>query len=178
MVYEITKLPQEVLRAPTKKVSAFNDELKKLVADMRETMHAADGIGLAATQIDKSLKLAVLEYDPKRNGEDSSETPHIPFLAVINPKITHYSDEYEVYEEGCLSIPGLQMNVPRAYEVHVLTQDLEGNRVRIRARGLQARILQHEIDHLNGTLIIDRTTDRKIAKQFSDKSKVKSQKSK
>jgi len=167
MIYEITKLPQAVLRAPTKKVSVFNDELKKLVADMRETMHAADGIGLAATQIDKSLKLAVLEYDPKRNGDDDPDALTIPFLAIVNPTITNYSDTYDVYEEGCLSIPGEHMDVPRATDITVLADDPDGNRFRIRAKGLFARILQHEIDHLNGLLIADRTTDKKMKKKLA-----------
>lgn len=170
MKEKVVTLPAQVLHAPTKKVSVFDDDLKQLVADMREIMHAADGIGLAATQIGKSLKLAVLEYDPKRNGDDDPDALVIPFLAIANPTITNYSDTYDVYEEGCLSIPGEHMDVPRATEITVLADDLDGNRFRIRAKGLLARILQHEIDHLNGTLIVDRTTDRKIAKKYSDKS--------
>lgn len=178
MKYDVVKLPAEVLRTPTKKVGRFDAELEKLVNDMRETMHAAEGIGLAATQIGKSLKLAVLEYDPKRFNETDKNLPHIPFLAIVNPRITSYGQKIEELEEGCLSIPEVHVPVPRATEISVLAQTIKGERIRIRAKGLLARILQHEIDHLNGILIVDRTTDRKIAKQFLTNAKVKNQKSK
>ena len=135
---------------------------------MRLTMHAAEGIGLAAPQIGQSFKLAVIEFLP-HEGEDGAADPQppIPFFAIINPTITQMNGDWQVYDEGCLSIPELQTPVARATEVSVLTDTLDGRRIRIRAKGLLARILQHEIDHLNGVLIVDRTSDKKIKKQYA-----------
>lgn len=165
MTYDVVTYPADVLRAPTARVAHFSLDLTQLIEDMRVCMHDNRGVGLAATQIGKSLKLAVIEYDPARF-EDSDDDESIPFLAIVNPVITSYGKETETIQEGCLSLPDLVMDVPRATEVTVLAQSPQGDRVRIRARGFLARILQHEIDHLNGLLIIDRTTDRKMRKKF------------
>ena len=163
----VVTLPDEILRAPTRRVGHFDDELKILVESMRLTMHAAEGVGLAATQIGRSLKLAVIEYQPQptENGT-ADDQPAIPLFVIINPTITQMNNDFEVYDEGCLSLPDLQTPVPRATEISVLADNLEGQRIRLRAKGLLARILQHEIDHLNGLLIVDRTIDKKIRKKF------------
>ena len=157
-----------VLRAPTRKVGHFNDDLGLLIESMRATMHAADGVGLAAPQIGQSLKLAVIEYipQPADDGTEDSQ-PAIPFFAIVNPTITQMNNDIEVYDEGCLSVPELQTPVPRATEISVLADNLAGERVRIRAKGLLARILQHEIDHLNGLMIVDRTIDKKVLKKYA-----------
>jgi peptide deformylase len=162
----ITVLPNSILRAPTHKVSRFDDNLTQLVHEMRATMHSADGIGLAAPQIGESLKLAVIEYAPPKDEAGHESDVVIPFLMIANPSITQMNDVFEVSDEGCLSIPWLQTPVPRATEVSVLAHNEHGERIRIRAKGLLARILQHEIDHLNGILIVDRTTDRKVRKEY------------
>lgn len=169
MEQTIVTLPAEVLRTPTKKVSQFDDALSQLTNDMRATMHAAEGIGLAAPQIGLSFKLAVLEYDPRRFGEKNSDAPTIPFLVIANPRIISRGQNHEILEEGCLSLPDVHVPVPRATQIIVIAQTVIGERIRIRAQGLLARILQHEIDHLNGLLIVDRTTDRKIRQQFNEK---------
>ncbi len=174
MKYEVVTYPAQVLRAPTLRVAHFSHELETLVADMKECMHANRGVGLAATQIGKSLKLATIEYDPKRFEDSEDDEEAIPFFAVINPVITAYGKEIDVIKEGCLSLPDLVMDVPRATEVSVLAHNPAGERIRIRAKGFLARILQHEIDHLNGLLIVDRTSEKKFIKQFkSQNSKVK-----
>lgn len=161
-------LPAAVLRAPTVKVGVFDAELAALITQMRTAMHAARGIGLAAPQVGLSKKLAVIEFDPKRfDDEDPGQRLTIPFFAIINPTITHYGQTSETLEEGCLSVPDISAPIARATEVHVVTFDTTGRRFRLRAKGLLARILQHEIDHLNGLLIVDRTTDKKIRKRFS-----------
>ncbi len=164
----IHTLPDSVLRQPTAKIGTFDADLADLIGAMRIAMHAARGIGLAAPQIGKSLKLAVIEFDPARFEDENPTSPlTIPFLAVINPTITSYGREWEVLEEGCLSVPELSVPVPRATDVHVLAMNPTGQRIRLRAKGLLARILQHEIDHLYGRLIVDRTTDKKIRKRFA-----------
>lgn len=166
-MHELVTLPSDTLRAPTKKVGAFNDALLQLIQDMRVTMHEAKGVGLAAPQIGLSHKLAVIEFDPTRFDEEESDD-RIPFFAIINPTVTSIGGEVEIMDEGCLSVPDLTMPVPRATEITVLGQNERGERIRIRARDFLARILQHEIDHLNGYLIVDRTTNKKIRKQFSN----------
>lgn len=166
MRYDVVTYPADVLRGPTTRIAHFSAELKQLVADMRVCMHDNRGVGLAAPQIGKSLKLAVIEYDPQRFEDSDPADQSIPFLAIFNPVITSYGKEIETFQEGCLSLPELVMDVPRSTEVSVLAQSLTGERIRLRARGFFARILQHEIDHLNRLLIIDRTTDRKIRKKF------------
>ena len=175
----LVTLPDQILRAPTARVSFFDDELRQLVASMRALMHAAEGVGLAAPQIGRSIKLAVIEYEPLESPDGAPDKqPAISFLALANPTITQLGKTYEVYDEGCLSVPDLQTPIPRATEISILADNLDGQRIRIRAKGLLARILQHEIDHLNGLLIVDRTIDRKIRKEYQSMpeiSKIKNQ---
>lgn len=166
-MHEIVTLPNPVLRAPTKKVGAFDDALLKLVTDMREAMYANKGVGLAAPQIALSAKLAVIEFDPQRFDEEDLDD-RIPFFVIVNPSVTSTNADIQILEEGCLSVPDLTMPVPRATEISVIAQNERGERIRIRARDFLARILQHEIDHLNGILITDRTTSKKIRKQFAE----------
>lgn len=156
-IFKVVEHPNSVLKAKTVKVKKIGPEEKKLIAKMVGTMFKAKGIGLAAPQIGKSLRLAVLEYNPKRFGDkDVPENAGIPLTTLINPKITYLSKETDTFDEGCLSLPGMELPVKRSKEIHVLTQDEKGNRVKIRAKGLLARIIQHEVDHLEGKLITDR----------------------
>jgi peptide deformylase len=138
-----------VLRAKAKKVSRFDPWLERLVQDMWETMRDAPGVGLAAPQIGESVRLLVAEYT------DESRNEHHK-VALVNPEIVKASDDEELGTEGCLSIPGyVGDNVPRALMVTVKARDPKGKEVRVKAEGWWARILQHEIDHLNGVLYID-----------------------
>ncbi|MBI4175235.1 peptide deformylase [Candidatus Berkelbacteria bacterium] len=151
----IVTVPNPILHAPTRRIKTFDAEIRTLTNQMRTLMHDARGVGLAAPQIGRAQKLAVLEYNPKLYEEDEDRALEIPFLVIINPTITQVGSQQEILEEGCLSIPEVTVSVARATDIHVVAQDVTGQRIKIRARGLLARILQHEIDHLNQTLIID-----------------------
>ncbi|HEX5441213.1 MAG TPA: peptide deformylase [Ktedonobacterales bacterium] len=148
-IRKILTMDYPVLRAKAKKVSRFDPWLERLVQDMWETMHDAPGVGLAAPQIGESVRVLVAEYT------DESRNEHHK-VALVNPEIVKASDEEELGTEGCLSIPGyVGDNVPRALAVSVKARDPKGKEVRVKAEGWWARILQHEIDHLNGVLYID-----------------------
>ncbi len=132
-----------ILRQKAKKVHRFDPSLQKLVDDMFETMHDANGVGLAAPQIGMSIRVFVAEYEDRK-------------VAVFNPEIVKAEGEV-LGTEGCLSIPGYAGdNIRRAVKVVVKGQDVRGKSIRLNAEDWFARILQHEIDHLNGILFIDR----------------------
>jgi peptide deformylase len=148
-IRKILTMDYPVLRAKAKRVSRFDPWLERLVQDMWETMHDAPGVGLAAPQIGESVRVLVAEYT------DESRDEHHK-VALVNPEIVKASDDEELGTEGCLSIPGyVGDNVPRALAVTVKARDPKGKEVRVKAEGWWARILQHEIDHLNGVLYID-----------------------
>ncbi len=140
-------LPDPILRQASKPVERVDAPLKKLIADMVETMHDAPGIGLAAVQIGEPLRLLVVDLA----GKDEPPDPK----AFINPAIVQSSDERATYEEGCLSIPDYYAEVQRPASVRVTYTDESGAPKEVQADGLLATVLQHEIDHLNGVLFID-----------------------
>ena len=140
-ILDIRVLGDPILRQTTIPVKEITDELRKLVADMFETMHHARGIGLAAPQVGRSERLAVIEIE----GEP---------LVVINPEILEKSGKAKA-EEGCLSIPDIYADVERPKDVVVRAMDLDGNTYELPATDLLARCLQHEIDHLDGKLFLD-----------------------
>ncbi len=142
-----------VLREEAEEVERFDTELKALVRDMYETMYHADGIGLAAPQIGVARR--VLVVDLRREDEPESK------IVLVNPRVTWASDERERESEGCLSIPGIEEIVERAWAVRVEGFDPEGNEVVVEADELFSRALQHEIDHLDGVLFLDRITPLK-----------------
>ena len=142
-------LGEKVLREPGVEVEAFDDELRALVEDMLETMYFAEGIGLAAPQVGVSLRVCVLDL----RDEDDPEGGRWVF---VNPVIVESSDEEEKAPEGCLSIPEMEDVVTRAVRVTVRGFDAVGEAIEVEADGLLARALQHEIDHLDGILFIDR----------------------
>lgn len=144
-----------VLRQKAKKVRDFGRSLEALIDDMVETMRAAPGIGLAAPQVGVSLQVAVIEL-PEEEDESENPDPYRGKLIVLcNPEIVKSWGEQEG-QEGCLSLPGYVGEVKRAARVVVEARDQRGKERRIRAEGLMARVLQHEIDHLDGTLYVDR----------------------
>ncbi len=149
-VREIVTVPHPVLRRRARPVTEFGPELRRLVDDMIATMRAAPGVGLAAPQINVSQRVIVVEYEDEEAG-----IPH-QLYAVVNPKIVWASPEVVLGVEGCLSIPGMAGEVPRARAVRVVGQDPDGQPFRLEAEGWVARIFQHEIDHLNGILFTDR----------------------
>lgn len=140
------------LRRTAKAVTVFDDTLKKEAAEMLKTMKGHDGLGLAGVQVGLDKRLIVMGY-ARRDKDD--ELPNIPDLALVNPKVIKFSKEKETMTEGCLSLPGLELPVERAAGVTVAAQNLDGKAVTIKAKGIFARILQHEIDHINGILFTD-----------------------
>jgi peptide deformylase len=151
-----------VLRRKTHAVKDLHDPaLQKLIDDMIETMRQAPGVGLAAPQVAVSQRLAVVEYAP--GSEDPPDAEHADppapkLFVIINPEITHRSEEMVEGAEGCLSIPGYAGNVMRHQAVTVKAFNRKGRPVKIKAHGWLARIFQHEIDHLDGVLFIDRAS--------------------
>lgn len=136
----------DVLRRKAKPVTQFGPKLEKLARDMFETMYLSKGIGLAAPQVGVSQRLIVVDI------EEIDEK--YPPLALVNPELSELKGEV-LAEEGCLSFPGLQGVVPRAKSVHVKAQTPQGDPIEFEAEDWMARVLQHEIDHLNGVLFID-----------------------
>lgn len=156
----IITYPKRILKKKAKKVLDIPEDIDKLVEQMKETMEEADGIGLAAPQINISERIIVVDHIQER--EEAHQKDNI--LAFLNPHIVKKSKKQETDEEGCLSLPGLYMPIKRAVEVELTAQTLDGREVRLKAQGLAARIFQHEVDHLNGKLIIDRISPLKRLK--------------
>ena len=144
-VLPILSFPDPRLRTIAKPVEQVNDQIRQLAADMFETMYAAPGIGLAATQVDHHIQLIVM---------DLSESKDQP-LVFINPKITTLTEETQPYEEGCLSVPQIYDKVERPSRVKINALDINGEAFEMEADGLLAVCIQHEMDHLNGKLFVD-----------------------
>jgi peptide deformylase len=181
-------LPDAQLRLVSTPVEAITPEIRTLVADMFETMYDAPGIGLAAIQIGVPKRVVTLDVakrpeqdEAEEAGEDGDENgseadqeardkqPRNP-MVFINPEITWSSEEYSVYEEGCLSIPEYYEEVERPAAIKVRYMDLDGKEQEIEADGLLATCLQHEVDHLNGVLFIDylsRLKRERVTKRFA-----------
>jgi peptide deformylase len=145
---------QPVLRKKAKKVTSFGPVLEGLIVDMLDSMHEVDGLGLAAPQIGVPLRAIVIEMPAEFDEEGKQVAPEELFV-YCNPEIIEAWGEEE-RDEACLSVPGYAGTIKRAAQVTVKGQDAKGRRVRTKAEGLLARAFQHEIDHLNGTLFIDR----------------------
>ncbi|HBJ86046.1 MAG TPA: peptide deformylase [Verrucomicrobiales bacterium] len=162
MVRKIVRYPDPVLRAKCRNVGEITSEIRALAADMLETMREANGVGLAAPQVAVDLQLAVIDvaHNPdcltfmKVNGEKVEMVKHMP-VVLINPQLELGSDK-EIGEEGCLSFPRLRGDIRRSSKIKVSYTDLDGQTVTVETDGLLARAFQHEIDHLNGILFIDR----------------------
>jgi peptide deformylase len=146
-VLEICKYPDPILLKKAKPVNKLDENLKKLIQDMIETMYQAPGIGLAANQIGRPIRIIVFDVTPK----DQERKPSV----LINPEIVESEGE-QTLEEGCLSVPDYYSDVKRCARVKVRGLDLEGNPMEICGEGILATVLQHEIDHLDGILFIDR----------------------
>lgn len=155
-VMPIYVVPHPVLKTRAEEVAAVDDGIKKLVADMIETMYAAQGIGLAAPQVGVLKRVIVMDVD-QREEDGKRGVPKV----FINPEITEESEEIGSYNEGCLSIPGQYADVERPLTVRVKYLDENGATQEISADGLLATCLQHEIDHINGVLFIDHLSSLK-----------------
>lgn len=159
MILNILKYPSKILLKPNQKVEVIDERIKKLISDMEETMYAAEGRGLAAPQVGVNLQIIVVDSGDK-------------LQAFVNPEIIKTSKKSEIMEEGCLSLPGIEVKVKRFWQIEVKTLNIEGKEIKFKAEGLLARIIQHEIDHLNGKLILDKANfliRRKIIKKLTNK---------
>jgi peptide deformylase len=144
---QVRQYPDPVLRMQAREVESFDDDLASLVERMRHLLRDANGIGLAATQVGVLRRVFLFLPDPEQDA-----------VALVNPRIVESSDERVSDDEGCLSLQGVVVPVERDERVTVEASDPEGNEVRFELEGLPARIAQHELDHLDGVLILDRTT--------------------
>ncbi|MGK7936293.1 MAG: peptide deformylase [Xenococcaceae cyanobacterium] len=145
---EIHYLGDRVLRQPAKRIAKVDNSIRQLVKDMLQTMYSSDGIGLAAPQVAINKQLIVIDCEPNN--------PDTPPLVLINPKIVKYGNELCNAEEGCLSIPGVYLEVTRPEAIEVSFKDENGRPRKIKATGLLARVIQHEMDHLSGVMFVDR----------------------
>ncbi len=153
-ILDIVTFPEPSLRLKSKQVTKFDTDLQTLIDNMFETMRAAPGVGLAAPQIGQSLRLVVVEYT-----EDEEENAKPKKYVLVNPEIVKRSEEMVTDIEGCLSLPGLAGKVERHEAVTVKAKNRFGKPLKIEAEGWLARIFQHEIDHLDGVLYIDRAEE-------------------
>ena len=146
---KIIKYPDDFLRKRTRKVTDFESaEVSRLILDMQKIIEEAKGIGLAAPQVGSDLRICLINVDSE-------------LLILVNPEIKSYSRKKETAEEGCLSFPGKFLPIERSLKVKVKAQHLSGKKIKIKAEGLLARVMQHEIDHLDGVLFIDRLKEHK-----------------
>jgi peptide deformylase len=150
-IREIVTLPQPILRHKAHKVTDFGPDIQSLADDMVETMRLAPGVGLAAPQVGESIRLIVVEF-----GDEEDEEVPVKLYVMANPEITRASQDTLVGTEGCLSIPGVQGDVERALTVTVKGLNRHGKPMTVKAKGWLARIFQHEVDHLEGVLFVDR----------------------
>lgn len=153
MIREIKKYPNPVLRQKAEKIREITPKIRQLADDLMETMLKSEqeGVGLAAPQIGVSKRIFIAQTD----GFGELTTSKKPAV-FINPKIVKKSRKTEKAEEGCLSLPGVWLKIKRAKELEIEYLDINGKKIKTKAEGIFARILQHEIDHLNGILIIDK----------------------
>jgi peptide deformylase len=157
---DIVTLPNKILRDRTRPVANYDAQLQQLIDDMIETMRDAPGVGLAAPQIGQSIKLTVIETLPEVDDDGNEIEGSRDLYVITNPEIVWTSRAMVDGIEGCLSIPGYLGEVERYESIRVRAQDRHGKKIKLRLSGWTARIFQHEIDHLNGVLYIDRLTDQ------------------
>ena len=151
-IRKILKFPDQDLRIKAKPVESFDDELKTLTDDMFETMHSVNGIGLAATQIGVAKQVAVIDISPEKNEP----------LVIVNPAVQILDpSKTEDYDEGCLSVPGFFEKISRPSDIKLTYQDLNGKKQEIKPEGLLTKVVQHELDHLNGRLFVDHISELK-----------------
>ncbi len=155
--YKIYTLGDRVLRQPAKRVAKVDAEIRQVIEDMLQTMYSADGIGLAAPQVGVSKQIIIVDIDPE-------EAANAPFV-LINPVIRKRSADIELGQEGCLSIPGVYLDVKRPAEIQVAYKDEMGRPSSLKASGLLSRAIQHEMDHLTGVLFVDRVENSLLLNQ-------------
>jgi peptide deformylase len=182
MILRVTQFGEPILREVGAPVTEFNAKLAQLADNMVDTMYDEEGIGLAAQQIGKALQICIVDVRPPEGAElpfdysyDGKQPPLDLFMpvAICNPKVFIIDDREDVYEEGCLSFPGVNGKVDRPIGVRCEFQDTEGNPHIIEADGLLGRCILHEVDHLNGVLFIDKMDKRDLKKNEAKIKKLK-----
>jgi peptide deformylase len=182
MILRVTQYGEPILRKVGKPITEFDEDLAQLADDMVDTMYEAEGIGLAAQQVGLALQFCVMDLRPPEGTEvpfeysfDGKKPPLdlIMPIALANPKVTIIDKTEEVYEEGCLSFPGVNGKVDRPIGVRCEYQDTEGNSHVIEANGLFGRCILHEVDHLNGKLFTDLMDKRDLKKNEAKIKKLK-----
>lgn len=153
-ILKILKYPNPILKRKSKSIKNIDAKIKKLISDMIETMHKAPGVGLAAPQVGENIRLIV------------ADTGDGPF-SLVNPVLKHKNKILQTFEEGCLCLPGIVGPVERPSEVTVEGLDKNGKKVTIEAKGFLATVLQHEIDHLDGIVFIDKVKDKTKIREIS-----------
>jgi len=170
---DIISIPDRILRQKSAPIERIDDDLKRLMDQMLETMYAAPGIGLAAIQVGVPRRLVTIDVVAKETTEEGGETIREPMF-LINPEILWRSDEFGIYEEGCLSIPEYYAEVERPARIRFAYTDRKGKRHEREAEGLLATCVQHEVDHLDGKLFIDHISKLKrdmVIKKFAKAAK-------
>ncbi len=182
MSLRVTQYNEPILREPGEEIEVFDDTLAELCDDMVDAMYDSEGIGLAAQQIGKALQLCVIDVPQSRDSDfqftlDGKSPPAelIMPMALINPKIEVLPSLETVYEEGCLSFPGINGNVRRPDKIRVSFKDHQGDSHVMECNGLLGRCVQHEVDHLNGVLFIDRMDEESLKGVESRIKKLKKQ---
>ena len=173
-ILDIISIPDRILRQKSAPIERIDDDLKRLMDQMLETMYAAPGIGLAAIQVGVPRRLVTIDVVAKESTEEGGETIKEPMF-LINPEILWRSDEFGIYEEGCLSIPEYYAEVERPARIRFAYTDREGKLQEREAEGLLATCVQHEVDHLDGKLFIDHISKLKrdmVVKKFAKASKL------
>ena len=151
---DIHYLGDRVLRQPAKRIAKVDEKIRQTIKEMLQTMYSADGIGLAAPQVGIHKQLIVIDIN--------LDKPDIPPLVLINPKIIRSGSDFSKGEEGCLSIPGVYLDVSRPDTIELSYKNEQGKPSKLKATGLLSRVIQHEMDHLNGVMFVDRV-DNNIA---------------
>jgi peptide deformylase len=156
VIREIIRYPNPVLRKKCRAIKKVDDNIRRLIDDLIETMHAASGVGLAAPQVGENLRVIAVDI-----GEGA--------FAVVNPKLKKKNKVLQTFEEGCLCLPGIVGPVERPSQVTVEGLDRQGQKLIIEAEGFLATVLQHEIDHLDGIVFLDRVKDKSLIREVSKK---------
>lgn len=160
MTLEILTVPNKILKEKAKKIGLIDKSIKKIIDEMIKTLEQAGGIGLAAPQIKKLLRIIIIEsHGQPSEVKPEEKRPVIPLTILVNPEIVEHSQEKETDTEGCLSVPNIWGDVSRYKKVIAKGLDQNGKKIKIKANDLFARVLQHEIDHLDGILFTDKVTD-------------------
>ncbi len=156
MLLDILKIPDERLKQLSTPVERFDDELRSFIADLEETRQAGPGaVGIAAPQVGRQQRIIIVDVSNNRK-----PVPNHGHLVLVNPEITEW-DGFEMGREGCLSVPDYTGNVIRATQIKLTAQDPHGNPLEFEMEGFEARALQHELDHLDGILFVDRVVSRR-----------------